>query len=332
MRSSSRHYYGSPPGVAVIQLRSMKLSLVHFVLAAAAFAADFEIKDQAEFNRIFDSTAKVERLATGMKFVEGPAWFRSGGTEFLIFSDIPANELKKWTPAKGVETFRSPSNNANGNTVDREGRLLTAEHGARRISRTEKNGTVVTLVDSFEGKALNSPNDVVVTSDGIIWFTDPDYGLAGRTKEQPGNYVYRFDERTKSIRAVIKDFDKPNGLCFSPDETKLYIADSGKPRHIRVFNVKPDGSADAGSVFAAIDKGGPDGIRCDKDGRIWSSSGDGAQIFAADGRLIARILLPEAGANLAFGGPDGKTLYLTARTSLYAVATRTTSAPRPRSR
>lgn len=332
MRSSSRHYCGSSPGVAVVQLRSMKPSLVYFALAAAALAADFEIKDPVEFNKILDSAAKVERVATGMKFTEGPVWFRSGGLGFLIFSDIPANELKRWTPQKSVETFRSPSNNANGNTVDREGRLVTAEHGARRISRTEKNGTVVTLVDSFEGKALNSPNDVVVTSDGAIWFTDPDYGLAGRTKEQAGNYVYRFDERTKSIHAIIKDFDKPNGLCFSPDETKLYVADSGKPRHIRVFNVKPDGSVDAGAIFVTIDKGGPDGIRCDKDGRVWSSSGDGAQIFAPDGHLIARILLPESAANLAFGGPDEKTLYLTARTSLYVVATKTTGAPRPRSR
>ena len=150
---------------------------------------------------------------------------------------------------------------------------------------------------------------MVVKSDGTIWFTDPDYGLAGRTKEQEGNYVFRFDPKNNNAVAAIKDFDKPNGLCFSPDEKKLYVADSGKPRHIRVFDVSPDGSVSNGHVFVAIDKGGPDGIRCDSAGRVWSSSGDGAQIFSTDGKLIARILLPEAAANLTFGGKDGHRLF-----------------------
>lgn len=198
---------------------------------------------------------------------------------------------------------------------------MTAEHGARRISRTEKDGSVSTVVDSFETKKLNSPNDVVVKGDGTIWFTDPDYGLAGRPGEIGGNYVYRYDPGTKKLSAVVKDFDKPNGLCFSPDERKLYVADSGKPRHIRVFPVAPDGTVGEGSVFAVIDKGGPDGIRCDEGGRVWSSSGDGAQVFSADGKLLLRILLPESATNLAFGGTNGKTLYLTARKSLYAVET-----------
>jgi gluconolactonase len=296
--------------------------------AVAALAADFEVHNEAEFKKIFPSGAKVERLATGMKFVEGPVWMPGKGGGFLVFSDIPANELKKWSPAGGLETFRSPSDNANGNTLDREGRLVTAEHGARRVSRTEKDGTVSTVLDSVEGKKLNSPNDVVVKSDGTIWFTDPPYGLAGRPKEQPGNYVFRYDEKTRSATAVVKDFDMPNGLCFSPDETKLYVADSGKPRHIRVFPVNADGTVSEGSVFAAIDKGGPDGIRCDAAGRVWSSSGDGAQIFGPDGKLIARVLLQEAAANLAFGGPKGTTLYLTARTSLYSVETEARPAQR----
>ena len=306
----------------------MKSLVCAVAFGAAALAADFDIQDQAGFKKIFPGSAKVERLATGMKFVEGPVWMPGKGGGFLVFSDIPANELKKWSRSGGLETFRTPSDNANGNTLDREGRLVTAEHGARRVSRTEKDGTVVTVLDSVEGKKLNSPNDVVVKSDGTIWFTDPPYGLAGRPKEQPGNYVYLYDERTRSATAVIKDFDMPNGLCFSPDESKLYVADSGKPRHIRVFPVKADGSVGDGSVFAAIDKGGPDGIRCDAAGRVWSSSGDGAQIFAPDGKLIARILLPEAAANLAFGGPKGTTLYLTARTSLYAVETKVRQAKR----
>lgn len=298
----------------------MKRILPLIMVSAFAPGADFEVKDEAAFKKIFPAGAKVERLATGMQFVEGPVWLRDQGG-MLVFSDIPANQLKKWSRSGGLGVFREPSNNANGNTLDGEGRLVSAEHGARRVSRTDRNGTVSTVVETFEGKKLNSPNDVVVTSDGAIWFTDPDYGLAGRPKEAPGNYVYRFDPKAGKLTAVVKDFDKPNGLCFSPDERKLYVADSGKPRHIRVFPVQKDGSVGEGQVFVAIDKGGPDGIRCDEGGRVWSSSGDGAQVFSPDGKLIARILLPEAAANLAFGGANGKTLYLTARKSLYSVET-----------
>lgn len=306
----------------------MKSVVFTMAIAAALSAADFDVMNEAEFRKIFASGAKVERLATGMKFVEGPVWMPGKGGGFLVFSDIPANELKKWSRAAGLETFRSSSNNANGNTLDREGRLVTAEHGGRRVSRTGKDGGVTTVVDSVEGKKLNSPNDVVVKSDGTFWFTDPPYGLAGRPKEQPGNYVFRYDEKTGAATAVVKDFDMPNGLCFSPDETLLYVADSGKPRHIRVFPVNSDGSLGEGSVFATIDKGGPDGIRCDAAGRVWSSSGDGAQIFGPDGKLIARVLLPEAAANLTFGGPKGTTVYFTARTSLYSVETKARQARR----
>jgi gluconolactonase len=297
--------------------------------AFAAFAADFEVADKAAWEKLFPPDAKVERLATGMQFIEGPAWLPSSGG-YLVFSDIPADELKKWDPKAGVTTFRKPSRNANGNTVDREGRLVTAEHSAHRISRTEKDGEVVTVVESFEGRNLNSPNDVVVKSDGTIWFTDPDYGLSGRTKEQAGNYVFRYDPQSKSLTPVVKDFDKPNGLCFSPDESKLYVADSGKPRHIRVFGIDRQGAVTGGEVFAAIDKGGPDGIRCDSEGRVWSSSGDGAQVFSPDGRLLVRILLPEAAANLTFGGANGQRLFLTARKSLYAVETKAKMAQRPK--
>ncbi len=295
-----------------------------WVLALAAAAADFTVVDEKEFGKIFAPAAKVERLATGMQFVEGPVWMLGG---YLVFSDIPADELKKWD-GTALTTFRKPSGNANGNTLDRQGRLLTAEHGGRRVSMATGDGKAETLVDSFEGKKLNSPNDVVVRRDGTVWFTDPDYGLAGRAKEQAGNFVYRFDPATKALTAVVRDFDKPNGLCFSPDEKLVYVADSGAPRHIRVFDVRGDGSVSGGAVFAKIDKGGPDGIRCDASGRVWSSSGDGAQVFGADGRLIARILLPEAAANLTFGGKDGKTLFLTARKSLYKVETKVRGARR----
>ncbi len=297
------------------------------VTLLAAAAADFEVKDDAQFKKLFPAGAKVERLATGLQFVEGPQWMKAG---FLVFSDIPADELKRWDPKGGVQTFRKPSQQANGNTLDREGRLLSAEHGGRRVSRAGNDGKSETVVDSFEGKKLSSPNDVIVKSDGTIWFTDPDYGLAGRPKETPGNYVYRFDPAAKALTPIAKDFDKPNGLCFSPDESKLYVADSGKPRHIRMFNVARDGAVTGGDVFVSIDKGGPDGIRCDSAGRVWSSSGDGAQVFGADGKLLVRILLPEAAANLAFGGPKGHTLYLTARKSLYSVETMAAQAKRPK--
>lgn len=306
-------------------------ALGFFTIACFANGADFDIKNEAEFRKIIAADAKVERLATDMKFTEGPTWVSAGGG-YLVFSDIPANQLKKWTRAGGVTTFREPSNNANGNTTDLEGRLVTAEHGGRKISRTESGGSVETVVDGFEGRKLNSPNDVVVKSDGTIWFTDPDYGIKPEQKEQPGNYVYRFDPKSQRITALVKDFEKPNGLCFSPDETKLYIADSGRPKHIRVFDVQPDGTISNGRIFAAIDKGAPDGIRCDAAGRIWTSSGHGAQVFGTNRSLIVTINMPEAAANLCFGGDDGKTLLLAARKSLYSLPTMVTGAPRPKSK
>jgi gluconolactonase len=284
-----------------------------------ARAAEFEVRDEAGFKKIVPAGAKLERLATGMKFTEGPVWLaESGGC--LVFSDIPSDELKKWTAKDGLTVFRKPSFNANGNTVNRAGRLITCEHSGRRVSLLNRKGVLRTLVDRYDGRKFNSPNDVVVKSDGTVWFTDPPYGLPkGEAKEQEGNYVYRFEPKTKTITIVVKDFDMPNGLCFSPDETKLYIADSGKPHHLRVFEVKADGTLAGGEVFCQIDKGVPDGIRCDAQGRIFSSAGDGVHIFAADGKLIGKILVPETPANLCFGGADGQTLFITAQTSLYSI-------------
>jgi gluconolactonase len=297
-------------------LMKTTLTILLGLASIGGTAAQFEARDENEFNKIVSATAEVKKLAGDLGFLEGPVWIAEG---FLVFSDIPANQLKRWNDSSGLAVFREASNNSNGNTLDQQGRLVTCEHGARRVSRTEKNGMVVALVAEFEGKKLNSPNDVVVKSDGSIWFTDPDYGLAGRAKEVPGNYVFRFDPMAKSIEAVVKDFDKPNGLCFSPDEKKLYVADSGQPKHIRVFEVAGNGSLTNGRVFCKIDKGGPDGIRCDADGRIWSSAGDGIHIFAPDGHLIGKILVPESPANLCFGGKDARILYITARKSLYSI-------------
>jgi len=295
------------------------------LLPAGAHAVDLDVRNAAEFDRCVSASAKLERLATDMKFVEGPQWVPSDGG-FLVFSDIPSNELKKWTDKTGLSTFRNPSGNTNGNAIGNDGLLLSAEHSGRRISRTDASGTVVTVVDRFEGKRLNSPNDVVMSADGAIWFTDPDYGLPSDPetkqkvgKELPGDFVFRFDSKTKVLSAAATDFKKPNGLCFSPDGKRLYVADSGAPRHIRGFEVSSDGSLKGGEVFAKIDKGGPDGIRCDSEGRVWSSAGDGVHVFSSTGELLGKILVPESPANLAFGGADMKTLYITARKSLYAV-------------
>ena len=282
-----------------------------------AASGEFDIREEALFRKMVPPDAKLQKLAGDMKFVEGPVWVPS--LEALIFSDIPADELKSWIAAKGLQTFRKPSHNANGNTVDKQGRLITCEHSGRRVSRLEKDGSVKALVEQVDGKKFNSPNDVAVKSDGSMWFTDPDYGLGGNKMEVPGCFVYRFDPASGKIAPVVKDFDKPNGICFSPDESKLYVADSGRPRHIRVFDVQKDGTLSAGRVFCSIDKGGPDGIRCAPNGCVFSSAGDGVQIFAEDGKLVGKILVPETPANLCFGGADGQTLFITARTSLYSI-------------
>lgn len=305
------------------------------LLALASLAS---AQENPEFQKLFPDDAKVERVAEGMKFTEGPVWLPI--SKHLVFSDIPSNELKKFTRKDGLSTFRAPSNNTNGNAIDAQGRLLSCEHSARRVTRTEPDGKITVLADKFDGKPLNSPNDLVVRPDGIIFFTDPDYGLPrGATKEQPGNYVYRLDPATGTVHALVKDFDKPNGIALSPDGKKLYVADSGRPRHIRAFDLADDGMSVAnGKVLCTIDKGAPDGIRVDADGRIWSSAGDGVHVFTPDGQLLGKVLTPEipnpanpngpkvreGAANLGFGDDDGRTLYITARTSLYAIRTNVT--------
>lgn len=291
--------------------------------------AIFNINHEAEFATIASPAATLRKLATGMQFTEGPVWFdRDGG--FLVFSDIPGDEMKRWSPTDGLSTFRKPSHNTNGNTLDRQGRLISCEHGSRTVTRTDDDGSVRTLAGQYDHKQLNSPNDAIVKSDGSVWFTDPPYGIDAKTqKEQPYNYVFRLDPETGGLRPVVEDFDMPNGLCFSPDEQRLYVADSGSPHHIRVFAVGADGALSGGQVFCVIDRGVPDGIRCDAQGRLYSSAGDGVQIFAPDGALIGRILVPETPANLCFGGADRRTLFLTAQTSLYAIDLLAVGATRP---
>lgn len=300
------------------------------IMSLTVTAADLSVGKAEAFHQLVAADAKVEKLGTGMKFLEGPCWIKADGG-WLVFSDIPSNELKKWTAAGGVTTWRTPSNNANGNLLDQQGRLISCEHSSRRVTRTKADGTIEVLVDSFDGKNLNSPNDVAVKSDGTLWITDPPYGIPKDQKqEQAAQNVFRFDpaapDKSKAMTVVAADFDRPNGLCFSPDEKLLYIADSGKTKHIRVFTVKDDGTLSDGKVFATLDKGAPDGIRCDAQGNVWSSAGDGVRVYAPDGTWLGTVLTPEGAANLCFGGADGKTLFITARTSLYAIPTLTTQA------
>ncbi len=275
--------------------------------------------------------AEIEQIATGYRWAEGPVWFGDGN--FLLWSDIPNDRMLRWSPNGEVETWRAPARYSNGHTRDRQGRLISCEHAARRVSRTEYDGSITTLVDSYEGKRLNSPNDVVVKSDGTIWFTDPDYGIRSdyeghrAAREQAGCFVYRFDPATGDLTAVAEDYERPNGLAFSPDEKFLYIADSGishrqdGPHHIRRHTVSDGDRLDRGKVFAEIEGGFADGFRCDEQGNIWTSYGTGNAVatYAPDGTLLGKIDLPEAVANLTFGGPIRNRLFITATSSVYAL-------------
>lgn len=265
----------------------------------------------------------LDCVATGFTFTEGPVW----RGDDLLFSDIPNNRTIRYRPlpeGPEITTFRTPSGNANGLTLDRQGRLLACEHSGRRVSRVDESGRAETVVDSYKGKRLNSPNDVVVRSDGSIFFTDPPYGLRNGTegKELDFNGVYRIDPRGE-LHLLVDDFDRPNGLAFTPDERRLLIDDTVRG-HIRVFDVAGDGSLSNGRVFAELkgapgERGAPDGMKVDSEGNVYCTGPAGVWVFDPNGRFLGRIVTPEVPANLAWGDPDWRTLYITARTSLYRI-------------
>ena len=295
---------------------------------------------EPRFGALVFGNANVERLYTGCRWSEGPAWFGAG--RYLVWSDIPNDRIMRWDETDvSVSVFRQPSMNANGHTVDREGRLVSCEHRGRCVSRTEHDGRRVVLSDRFDGKRLNSPNDLVVKSDGSIWFTDPSYGIDSdyegdaSPSEIGACNVYRIDASTGRVAVVASDFVQPNGLAFSPDESWLYIVDTGMthrvdgPHHVRRFKVSSDGaSISGGEVFATCPVGLYDGFRVDVHGNLWLSAGDGVHCHASDGALLGKILIPETVANVCFGGPKLNRLFICATTSLYSVYLNTRAAPR----
>jgi gluconolactonase len=296
----------------------------------------------------FAGTMAVERVATGFRWAEGPVYFPAG--RYVLFSDIPNNRIMRYSEDDGhLSVFRQPSMNSNGNTIDREGRLITCEHGGRRVTRTELDGSITIIADKYNGKKLNSPNDAVVASDGSIWFTDPVYGIGGYYEgikspaEQEKHNVYRADPKSGEVKVVVDDFVEPNGITFSPDEKKLYVIDTGftdgpdNPSHIRSFDVDIGaGKVSNGKVFAEMPKPSiSDGMRCDTEGRIWCSVGwgdpneDGVRCYTPEGELLGKIHIPETVANLCFGSTYRNRLYICGSTSLYAVYTSVQGAMKP---
>ena len=274
----------------------------------------------------------VERLWTGGRWLEGPVWF--GDARHLLFSDIPNNRMLCWSEATGAVTvFREPSNYSNGNTRDLQGRLVTCEHSTRRVSRTEYDGSITVLMHSFQGKPLNAPNDVAVHSDGSVWFTDPGWGIesnyeGGKAVKEIPRYVYRIDADGEGV-PVITDMDRPNGICFSPDESLVYVVDVDQ---IRVYDIDGAGPVN-GRVFVAMQ--GSDGIRTDRDGNVWSAAGwggpgfDGVHCYSPAGELLGQIHLPEPCANICFGGATKQRLFMTASRSLYSVFVEAQGTQRP---
>ena len=288
------------------------------------------------FKACFAGHVRVERLWTGARWSEGPAWFAAG--RYLVWSDIPNNRMMRFVEPSGeVSVFRERSNNSNGNSVDNQGRLVSCEHLTRRVTRTEIDGAITVLANKWNNKRFNSPNDLVVKSDDSIWFTDPAYGIDTdyegdrQDPEIGGCHVYRLDAKSGDVTAVITDMVRPNGIAFSPDEKFLYVADTGVthkdkgPKHIRRFTVKGNGAKlSGGEVFAESSSGLFDGFRVDRNGRIWTSTGEGVHVYDADSTLIGKILIPELVANVTFGGAKLNRLFICGTTSLYSMYTTAT--------
>jgi gluconolactonase len=287
----------------------------------------FEVIDSA-FEPYVLGNAPLKQLATGFDWVEGPVWF--GDANCLLFSDIPNNKIMRWSDDAGITIYRDPSNFSNGHTRDLQGRLVSCEHGTRRVTRTEFDGSITILADHFEGKRLNSPNDVVVKSDGSIWFSDPHYGIMTnyegyKAKQELPCHVYRVNPESLAVSAMIADMNCPNGLAFSADETRLYVADTGKmfsddPQHMRVYSLTADGAIGDGKLFHKIEPGAADGFRLDTYGNVWSSAADGVHCINPSGKLIGKILVPELVSNVCFGGRGKHQLYITATTSIYRIS------------
>jgi gluconolactonase len=281
------------------------------------------------FARYILSNATLETLASGFRWIEGPVWM--GDANCLLFQDLPNDRTMRWTEGVGASVYSSPSNYANGQTRDRQGRLIACSHRGRCLYRTEYDGQVTTLVDRHNGKRLNAPNDVVVKSDGSIWFTDPLYGISsdyegGRQVSEQPPAVYRFDPERGDIRIVAGDFEGPNGIAFSPDERRLYVSETGDqarehPRqYIRVFDIADEGlSLSGGEVFHKVEPGYCDGMRVDEDGNIWSSAADGVHCINSDGELLGKILVPYRVSNLTFGGVVKNRLFIGGSGTLYSI-------------
>ena len=292
-------------------------------------ASDYEVLDE-RFGRCINGSATVEHLYKGCRWAEGPVYLPLARS--VIWSDIPNDRMMRWDETTGTTgVYRYPAGYTNGNTVDRQGRLVSCEHGGRRVSRTEHDGSITTIASKYDGKRLNSPNDVVVRSDNSIWFTDPAYGIdsdyEGHKAESEigGCHVYRVDGSSGDVKIVADDFVRPNGIAFSPDEKTLYVADTGAshvpdgPRHIRSFKVSDKGKLSGGKLLATCTAGFFDGMRLDEQGRIWASAGDGVHCCEPDGTLIGKVLIPEGVANVAFGGIKRNRLFITATSSLYSI-------------
>ena len=302
--------------------------------------SSFEAVDP-RFRKLALPYVSLEKLHTGCRWAEGPAWFAAG--RYLVWSDIPNDRILRWDETDGsVSVFRHPAMNANGHTVDLLGRLVSCEHRSRCVSRTEFDGRRTVLADRYEGKRFNSPNDVVVKSDGSVWFTDPSYGIDSDYEgdaaptEIGSNNVYRIDPQSGRASVVASDFVQPNGLAFSPDESILYVADTGLthaidgPAHVRRFDVSARGDAlSGGEVFSVCPAGLYDGFRVDAYGNLWLSAGDGVHCHASDGALLGKVRIPESVANVCFGGPKLNRLFICGTTSLYSVFLNTRAAPRP---